>query len=61
MWLWVWQGLGLAGLVVGVPSAAVAGLLFGLIMARFFRWMTVRLLRRKGVELSSSWEGYPQG
>ncbi len=60
MWLWVWQELGLAGLIVGVPSTVVAGALFGLVMAGFFRWWAARYLRRKGVELPSSWEEYPE-
>jgi hypothetical protein len=60
MWLWVWQELGLAGLIVGVPSTVVAGLLFGLVMAGFFRRWAARQLRWKGVELPSSWEEYPE-
>lgn len=59
MWLWVWQGLGLAGLIVGVPFTMVAGLLFGLVMAGFSRWMAARFRAR--FELPSSWEEYPQG
>jgi hypothetical protein len=58
MWLWVWQGLGLAGLIVGVPGTVLAGLLFGLVMAGFSRWMAARLRAR--YRLPSSWEDYPQ-
>ncbi len=55
MWLWQWQELGLVGsLVVGVPSAVLAGLLYGLIMALFFR------RRAAQFGLPSSWEEYPQ-
>ena len=55
MWLWVWRELGLVGsLAVGVPSTVLAGLLFGVIMALFFRWRAGRL------ELPSSWKDYPR-
>jgi hypothetical protein len=53
MWFWVWQGLGLAGLVVGLPGAVLAGLLFGLVMA----WIHRRYAVRFGLP---SWEDYPQ-
>jgi len=60
MWLRVWQGEGLvAGLLIGLPGAVVAGLLFGLVMAGVSRWMATRFRAR--FELPSSWEEYPQG